>query len=68
MATFALDGPEKCSGLPVARYSAEGLQSEFGAPYELVAQAHDLHETPWGSTQSFVYCLCNKASDCAVTK
>jgi len=64
LATFAPDGPDKCSGLPVARYSAEALQREFGPPYELVAQAADLHETPWGTTQSFVYCLCNKSHDC----
>jgi SAM-dependent methyltransferase len=36
VATFAEDGPEYCSGLPVVRYSAEGLHSEFGADFQLV--------------------------------
>jgi SAM-dependent methyltransferase len=64
LATFALDGPEKCSGLPVARYSAEGLRRELGPAYEVVAEVHDRHETPFGTEQSFVYCLCDKATDC----
>jgi SAM-dependent methyltransferase len=67
LATFAPDGPEKCSGLPVVRYSVEGLKGEFHGPFDLVAQAHEDHETPWGSTQSFVYCLCNKVDDCPQT-
>ncbi|MEQ9499159.1 MAG: class I SAM-dependent methyltransferase [Deltaproteobacteria bacterium] len=64
IATFALDGPEKCSGLPVARYSAESLIAELDDPYVLVDQTADLHETPWGSQQSFTYCLVHKAADC----
>jgi SAM-dependent methyltransferase len=55
IATFALDGPENCSGLPVQRYSPEGLAEELGPAFELRdARAH-LHTTPWGSTQSFQY-------------
>jgi len=64
LATFAHDGPDKCSGLPVARYSADELQHAFGAAYQIVAQTSELHVTPWGSTQSFIYCLCTKAQDC----
>jgi len=64
LATFAPDGPEKCSGLPVVRYTVGELQHQFGPAFELVAEASDRHETPWGSTQSFVYCLCNKALAC----
>lgn len=55
IATFALDGPERCSGLPVQRYSPEGLAAELGPAFELrEARAH-VHTTPWGSTQSFQY-------------
>jgi SAM-dependent methyltransferase len=55
IATFALDGPERCSGLPVERYSAESLERELGRAFELRdARAH-VHTTPWGSTQSFQY-------------
>ena len=55
IATFALDGPEKCSGLPVQRYSPAQLAGELGAPFELVESRAHAHTTPWGSTQSFQY-------------
>jgi SAM-dependent methyltransferase len=55
IATFALDGPESCSGLPVVRYSPETLSEELGDGFRLVgAEAYE-HHTPWGSTQSFQY-------------
>jgi len=55
IATFALDGPEKCSGLPVARYSAETLAGELGREFRLVASVPHVHTTPWGTAQSFQY-------------
>lgn len=55
IATFALDGPEKCSGLPVARYSPESLAARLGPGFRLVESRHHVHHTPWGSTQSFQY-------------
>lgn len=60
VATFGLDGPEKCSGLPVARYDDEGLKAEFGASFERLHCVTESHETPWGSAQEFVYCLCKR--------
>ena len=55
IATFALDGPARCSGLPVERYSPESLAQELGPAFGLRdARAH-AHTTPWGSTQSFQY-------------
>jgi len=63
VATFAEDGPEKCSGLPVMRYSADGLHAEFGAPFTLLQQARELHHTPFGTDQKFIYCLCRKESN-----
>ena len=60
MATFAEDGPEYCSGLPVVRYSAEGLHSEFGTDFQLVRSEHEDHRTPRGAEQSFLYCLCRR--------
>ena len=57
IATFADDGPTRCSGLPVARYSADALRAEFGREFELVDSAREQHVTPAGLTQSFVYCL-----------
>jgi SAM-dependent methyltransferase len=55
IATFALDGPEKCSGLPVQRYSPERLAEELGPAFELRDALAHVHTTPWGSTQSFQY-------------
>ncbi len=58
VATFAEDGPEKCSGLPVHRYSADALHSEFGSTFELLGHEKELHQTPFDTSQSFVYCYC----------
>lgn len=55
IATFALDGPEKCSGLPVARYSPDTLADELGAAFTLVEARRHAHVTPWGAVQSFQY-------------
>lgn len=56
MATFALDGPERCSGLPVERYDAERLASELGPSFELLEAWREEHVTPWGATQAFTWC------------
>jgi len=58
VATFAEDGPNKCSGLPVACYSADRLHSEFGGDFELVHAVREQHTTPTGATQAFQYCVC----------
>lgn len=55
IATFALDGPETCSGLPVARYSPDTLTEELGQGFVLIESVPHLHVTPWGATQSFQY-------------
>ena len=56
VATFAEDGPQKCSGLAVARYSVPDLHREFGEPFELIESVRELHTTPSGAQQAFVYC------------
>jgi SAM-dependent methyltransferase len=53
--SFALDGPERCSGLPVARYDGAGLAAEFGNAFELISTRLHLHETPWGAQQRFQF-------------
>jgi hypothetical protein len=58
VATFAEDGPTRCSGLPVARYSAAALHDELGPAFELVSSAREEHVTPMGVRQAFTYCLC----------
>jgi SAM-dependent methyltransferase len=55
IATFALDGPERCSGLPVQCYSASTLGVEIGKDFELAKTAHERHHTPFGTEQSFCY-------------
>ena len=55
IATFADDGPERCSGLDVCRYNADSLASELGEGFSLVREAGETHTTPWGSSQAFVY-------------
>ncbi len=55
IATFADDGPRRCSGLDVCRYNARSLASEFGEGFSLVREAEETHTTPWGSSQAFFY-------------
>lgn len=56
VATFAEDGPPRCSGLTVARYSPAALHAEFGDPFELLGHRREEHLTPSGTKQKFVYC------------
>jgi SAM-dependent methyltransferase len=58
VATFGPQGPEKCSGLEVMRYSPEELHAEFGPEFARLASAAELHVTPWGTQQEFIYCYC----------
>ena len=63
IATFAPDGPEKCSGLPVERYSPESLSVTLGETYELLEHSFDVHVTPRGSEQRFQFSLFEKRFD-----
>lgn len=58
ISTFGPEGPTKCSGLEVMRYDAESLHGEFGGRFRLVESSKELHETPSGTTQQFLYCYC----------
>lgn len=62
VATFGPSGPERCSGLPVVRYSSEGIHDQFGEHFLKVGSENEVHQTPWGSEQEFVYCYCRLAS------
>jgi 2-polyprenyl-3-methyl-5-hydroxy-6-metoxy-1,4-benzoquinol methylase len=55
IATFALDGPEKCSGLPVQRYDPDTLARELGPSFRLADSRRQHHHTPWNSVQSFQF-------------
>lgn len=54
-ATFAPDGPDRCSGLEVRRYDSESLAAELGPQFSLVKSIPEIHHTPWGQAQSFQY-------------
>jgi len=57
LATFSLDGPEKCSGLPVVRYSPESLAAELGPAFTLTGAARERHQTPKGAVQDFTFAV-----------
>ncbi|SIR09158.1 Methyltransferase domain-containing protein [Rhizobium sp. RU33A] len=53
--TFAMDGPVKCSGLPVVRYDPESLQAVLGEQFKLAATRRHEHATSWGTVQKFQF-------------
>jgi trans-aconitate methyltransferase len=63
MATFAPDGPEWCSGLPVTRYGADQLMDTLGGEFEMVGQLREVHMTPSGATQPFTWIAGRRISD-----
>jgi len=58
VSTFGPEGPTKCSGLDVVRYDADSLHEEFGVHFHLLDHSEELHRTPLGTVQQFLYCLC----------
>ena len=58
VSTFGPEGPTTCSGLEVVRYDAESLHAEFGVRFRLLDSIKEFHNTPFGTTQQFLYCLC----------
>lgn len=57
---FAPDGPQRCSGLPVARYSAEDLAGQLHDHWALISQAREEHITPAGIVQPFTWVALRK--------
>jgi len=58
VATFGPHGPDTCSGLEVARFSADEIHPEFGEGFAKIGDAQEIHNTPSGTEQEFVYCYC----------
>jgi SAM-dependent methyltransferase len=58
VSTFGPEGPMKCSGVEVVRYDAESLHWEFGGHFRLLESSEELHQTPFGTVQQFLYCHC----------
>jgi ubiquinone/menaquinone biosynthesis C-methylase UbiE len=63
VAAFAEDGPEYCSGLPTQRYSDAELAAQFAPSFSLVTSRREVHVTPDGREQSFIYVLLQKADN-----
>ena len=65
VATFADDGPEKCIGVLVERYDLEKLRKTLGADFEFLENFAEQPQTPFGTTQNFIYAyfLCRKQMD-----
>jgi SAM-dependent methyltransferase len=61
--TFAEDGPERCSGLPVSRYSAATLTACFAPTFEKISDSRDVHRTPSGHEQAFTYVVLRRRHD-----
>jgi ubiquinone/menaquinone biosynthesis C-methylase UbiE len=55
IASFADDGPKRCSDLNVCRYNAQSMAVELGKGFSLIQEARETHKTPWNTTQSFFY-------------
>jgi 2-polyprenyl-3-methyl-5-hydroxy-6-metoxy-1,4-benzoquinol methylase len=58
ISTFGPEGPDKCSGLDVVKYNADSLHTEFGKNFQLIESSTEIHHTPFGTTQQFLYCYC----------
>jgi ubiquinone/menaquinone biosynthesis C-methylase UbiE len=61
VATFGPAGPERCSGLEVMRYTADEVHDQFGSAFQKLSSFTEIHETPGGAEQEFVYCFCRMA-------
>ena len=55
VATFAPNGPRRCSGLDVCRYDGASLAAAIGPGFSVVREAAETHVTPWGARQEFFY-------------
>lgn len=66
LATFTKQGPAQCSGLPVIRYDANDLQAALGKHFILLKQMEEIHTTPDGKEQPFIYCLFKVKHDIAM--
>ncbi len=60
LGTFSEDGPLKCSGLEVQRYSVEELKKLLKENFQLIDGFKKVHDTPFNTTQSFTFCLFKK--------
>jgi SAM-dependent methyltransferase len=60
IAAFGPGGPLRCAGLEVVRYAPDALHAEFGTPFRLLRHETEIHHTPAGEEQEYVYCYCRR--------
>jgi SAM-dependent methyltransferase len=60
VATFGPGGPLQCAGLDVVRYAPDALHAEFGMSFRLLGHETEIHHTPSGEAQEYVYCYCRR--------
>ena len=60
LSTFSEKGPDKCSGIPVRKYSTESMQNLFEKDFEIVRLENQDHKTPWEAVQNFTIGLFRK--------
>lgn len=58
--TFSVNGPQKCSGLPIVQYDEERLKNTFSTDFELVTSFTEDHITPFNTVQNFIFCQFKK--------
>ena len=61
LATFALDGPERCSGLEVSRYNEAALKNIVGNRFQIIESRRDSHQTPAGNLQEMMYFVLHRS-------
>ena len=63
ISTFSLDGPLKCSGLPISQYSEQSLAKIVSPSFNLIKSEEEIHITPFKTIQAFLYCLFQRISN-----
>ena len=63
IATFAIGGPEKCSGLEIVQYDSEKMSAELGDNFVLVEERKEIHITPANKEQEFIFFLFRRVSN-----
>lgn len=64
--TFALNGPERCSGLPVVRHDAASIGDVLGPSFQLIESRRQGHRTPGGMIQQFEFSRFQRESQSSV--
>jgi len=60
LGTFSINGPKKCSGLDVSQYSEQSLNEIFKSDFNLLESFYIDHQTPFDTTQNFLFCIFKK--------